>query len=183
MGKIVGFGLLGLVFSIFVGIFMAYVGAFNNGNVMEQNIVAAYDNNRNILAQYQQKVIEASQVSEFYANDLKEVVSAALEGRYGTNGAKAVFQAISEQNPNVDSAVYLKIQQIIDSGRKDFEVAQTRLIDNRRIYQTNLGYFWTGTMLKFAGYPKIDLSKYDIVTTANVEQTFETKKEEPLKLR
>lgn len=180
---VIGVGFIGIVTAIVLFVITSYISAYNAGNRMEQNIVAAYDNNRNILAQYQNKVLEASQVTEMQRDDLKEVVTAALEGRYGDNGSKAIFQAITEQNPQIDSSVYIKIQQIVESGRTDFKIGQEKLIDAKRVYQTQIGSFWRGTMLSFAGYPKIDLNKYDIVTTAKVEETFETKEEEPLKLR
>ena len=164
---IFGVGIIGVLMSITLFIAASYISAYNSGNRMEQNIIAAYDNNRNILAQYQNKVLEASQVTEMQRDDLKVVITAALEGRYGDNGSKAIFQAITEQNPQIDSSVYVKIQQVVESGRTDFKIGQEKLIDSKRVYNTQLGSFWRGTMLTLAGYPKINLDEYDIVTTVS----------------
>ena len=180
------------VLAIFVGIVFfavaiagaSYVSANNYGSEVEANLKASRDNNKNILAQYQQKVLEAVQVPEMYKNDFKEVLQGSLTGRYGPDGSKATFQWIKEHDINFDSSLYRKVQQLIEGGRKDFELGQTRMLDIRRGYETNLGYAWRGLWLRIAGFPKIDLTQYNPITTAGVEDTFASGKEKaPLKLR
>ena len=162
----------------------SYVTSYNYGNRAEKNIVAIWENNQNILAQYTQKVQEAAQVPGMMKDDVKEVVSAALSGRYGPDGSKAVFQWIQEQNPTVDAGIYRKIQQIIEAGRDEFKVSQTRLIDAKRAYSTNLGYLWKGLWMRIAGYPKINLDDYKAITNDYATKAFETGKEDgPIKLR
>lgn len=169
------------VVATFIGL---YVSAHNFGNRMEQSIIAEHTNNKNVLAQYSQKIVEAASVSEIYKNDLVEVTNAAIEGRYGENGSQAVFQWIQENNPQLDATVYTKVQQLIESGRNDFQVAQTRLIEQKRVYQTAQGNFVQGFFLSLAGYPKINLDDYKVVTTVRTEKTFESGVEEgPIKLR
>ena len=171
---------VGLIMSVIVG---SYIAAYNLGNRSEKRIEAVWTNNKNILSQYYLKVEEVVQVPEMYKNDFKEVITSALEKRYGEKGSQAIFQWMNEHQINYDSSLYLKIQQIIEAGRNEFEQAQTVLIDVKRVYQTLLGSFWKGIWLKISGYPKIDLSKYDIVMTEGVEKTFESKIETPLTLR
>lgn len=172
-----------IVLAGIVGIcFTGYVSAYNTGNRLEATIKATYEDNQNILAQYSNKVAEAAQVPAMQRDDLTKVVTAALEGRYGEDGSRAVFQMIQEQNPTIDSTVYVKLQQIIEGGRKDFEVAQTRLIDQKRVYETALGSFWTGMWMRVAGYPTIDLAEFKIVTNLRTEAAFEAGIEEPIKL-
>lgn len=160
----------------------SYVSAYNTGNRLEQNIKATYENNRNILAQYGNKIAEAAQVPAMQRDDLSAVVTAALEGRYGENGSQAVFQWIQEQNPTIDSTVYVQLQRMIEAGRNEFTTAQTMLTDQKRVYETSLGSFWQGTWLGVAGYPRIDLAEYKIVSTARADDAFETGIEEPMKL-
>lgn len=162
---------------------VSYISAYNMGNRMEQNIIATDTNNRNILAQYGNRVSEAAQVPAMQRDDLTQVVTAALEGRYGEDGSQAVFQWIQEQNPQIDSTVYVQLQRIIESGRIEFANAQTQLVDQRRVYETALGTFWGGTWLKIAGYPSIDLDEYQIVSTSRADEAFETGVEEPIQLR
>jgi hypothetical protein len=93
------------------------------------------------------------------------------------------MQWIQEQNPQLDSKVYLRIQQSIEAGRDEFKNSQTAMLDIKRSYETSLGYFWTGTWLRIAGFPKLNLDEYKIVSTARADNAFETGKEEPMKLR
>lgn len=173
-------GLLGSLAA--VGI-VSYVSAYNTGNRLEQNIKAAFDQNKNVLSQYSNKVAEAAQVPAMQRDDLTKVVEAALTSRYGESGSKAMFQWIQEQNPNINSEVYTKLQQIIEAGRNDFQQAQTEFIDKKRVYETQLGFLWRGFWLKLAGYPKINLADYKIVTDDRTEEAFKSGKQEPIKLR
>lgn len=162
---------------------ISYISAYNFGNRMETLLAATMDNNRNILAQYGNRVTEAAQVTEMQRDDLAAVVTAALEGRYGDDGSRAVFQFIQEQNPQIDSSVYVQLQRIIEAGRIEFQNSQTVLLDQKRVYETGLGSFWQGTWLAVAGYPKTDLSKIDIVSTTRANEAFDTKLEEAIQLR
>jgi hypothetical protein len=179
---------LGVITAVMVGcaavLIGSFISAYNYGNTMEKQLVALRDNNKNIYAQYTQKVMEAAQVPAMYRDDVTKVVTAALEGRYGPEGSKATFQWLQEQNPTLDASVYVKIQQLIEAGRNEFQNGQTRLIDVRRSYETSLGYFWQGIWLRLAGYPKVNLAEFKPVTTDRTEKVFEAGKEDgPLKLR
>jgi hypothetical protein len=163
---------------------VSYVSAANQGNEMEMGLKATFDNNKNLMAQYSQKVMEAAQVPAMARDDLLKLTKAAIEGRYGEKGSQAVFQMITEQNPTVDGALYRKIQQIVESGRNEFQNGQTRLIDQKRAYETQLGYVWKGFWMHLAGYPKVNLAEYKIVTTDRTESSFKAGREEaPLQLR
>ena len=176
-------GILGSVVLFVALVIGMFVSANNYGVTAEQSIVAAYDDNRNILSNYSKKVVEATQVPAMYTADLTKVVSASMEGRYGSDGSKAAFQWLKEMNIPFDSSVYKKVQQIIESGRNDFQVGQTRLVDQKRAYQTELGKFPRSIFMGFLGFPKLDLKKYDIVTDSRTETSFETKREEAIQLR
>jgi hypothetical protein len=178
----------GLIAAIVLGAFVgtgavSYISAYNTANRMERSIVATDENNRNILAQYGNRVAEAAQVPAMQRDDLTAVVTAALEGRYGKDGSRAVFQFIQEQNPQIDSTVYVQLQRMIEAGRIEFAAAQTKLVDQKRIYETSLGSFWQGTWMSVAGYPRIDLDEYQIVSTARADEAFETGIEQPMQLR
>ena len=161
----------------------SYVSAYNTANRLETGIKAAWTDNQNVLAQYSNRVAEAAQIPAMQRDDLKEVVTAALDARYGEDGSRAMFQCIQEQNPTIDSTVYVQLQRIIESGRTDFQVAQTRLIDQKRVYETALGSFWQGTMMRVAGFPRVDLDTYNIVINDRTEDAFKTGKEAPIQLR
>jgi uncharacterized protein (UPF0333 family) len=163
---------------------VSYISASNNGNRMEKQIIAEYDNNKNILASYSQKIAEAAQVPDMMRDDLQKVVVGAIQARYGADGSKATMQWLQEQNPSLDPQIYRKLQQIIEAGRDEFKTSQTRLIDVKRNYETNLDFFWSGMWMRLAGYPKINLADYKVVTTDKVEAAFKSGREEaPIKLR
>ena len=175
---------VGIVIAGFVALLAgSYISAFNGGNRMEQGIVAVYDNNQNVLSTYSNKVAEAAQIPAMQRDDLKDVVTAALDARYGEQGSQAMMQWIKEQNPTIDSAVYTQLQRIIEAGRDDFGAAQTQLIDRKRVYNTQLGSFWSGTWLSIAGYPKIDLDDYKIVLNEKTRETFKSGNDKAIQLR
>jgi flagellar biosynthesis component FlhA len=162
----------------------SYISAANYGNRMEMQLKAKWEDNENVLAQYGQKIMEMAQIPEMYAADVKSVTTAAIQGRYGEKGSNAVMQWIKEQNPTIDSSVYVKIQQAIEAGRNEFKNSQTQLLEIKRSYETSLGTVWQGFWLARAGYPKVDLTKYNIITTDRASKAFQTGKEDgPLQLR
>lgn len=180
----VALGLVAVMVVLAAVLVSSYVSAANAGNRMEKGIKATFENNQQILGQYGQKVLEASQVTDMARDDIVKVVKEAVQGRYGADGSKAVFQAITEQNPNVDPTLYRQIQQIIESGRTKFEEGQTRLIDQKRVYSTALDNVWGGMWMRIAGYPKINLDDYKSITTDRAAEAFKTGKESaPIQLR
>jgi nitrogen fixation protein FixH len=177
------FAVLGFFAAVIAICVTSYISAYNSGNMLENKLKASYENNQNILAQYSNTIAEAAQIPAMQRDDMKDVITAALDGRYGDEGSKAMFQAITEDNPNIDSAVYTKLQQIIQAGRKDFENGQKSLITVKQTYETALGSLWKGMWMRIAGYPKVNLADYKIVTNARTDAAFETKSEEPILLR
>lgn len=174
-------GVLAVLVLVGVG---SYISNYNYGNEAENQIKAEYKNMENILAQYSLKVKEVAQVPGMMADDLTRVTREALTGRYGADGSKAVFQWIQENYPGqVDASLYKQIQQVIEAGRDKFENAQTKFIDTKRVYETNLGYFWKGLWLRIAGYPKINLDDYKIISSGHAQKAFETGVDEEIKLR
>lgn len=110
-----------------VGVAVIYgLGVFNQGNVLEKALIAEQTNNRNLLSTYGKKVVEAAQVTGMQRDDLTKVVTATMQGRYGANGSGATMQWFKEQNMQLDSKVYIKVQQIIESGRNEFQQGQTQ---------------------------------------------------------
>lgn len=164
----------------------SYINAYNTGNQMENTIMAQYDKNRNTLSNMTNQVLEAAQVPDMMKEDLKEIVAGAMEGRYGPDGLKSMVVAIQENYPGqLDSSLYTRIQDIIEARRNEFKVAQDDLIDKTRVYKTALGSFWTGTWLRFAGYPTNDWDwkKYEPVVASRVQEVYETGTENNLQLK
>lgn len=186
MAKYIWLGVFAVLAGVLAG---SYISAYNSGNSYEQRIIAAWENNENVLAQYGQKITEAAQITDMQRDDVADILTGGLEARYGTDGSRAAFQWIQEQNPNVDSTVYVKIQQLVEAGRNEFKVAQTQLVDVKRGYRTDLGSFWRGTWLGIAGYPRINVGfrggpdDYKPITTRRASDAFESGVEEAIQIR
>lgn len=176
-------GFVGAALLLTVLAISSVIGINNNFVYQEAGLTAQYKQNQNNYDNFVKKVVEVAQIPDMMTADLERVTRAALSGRYGAEGSKAVFQMIQEQNPSVSPELYTKIQQVIESGRNSFEAEQKILLDKKRIYESQLNTFPSGLVAKFLGFPKIDLIKIDIVTSNRTEQVFETKKDEAIKLR
>ena len=173
---------IAIVLCLAVPAIFGYVSAYNLGNRTENQLTAMLENNENIYANGTQKVIEIAQVPSMYAEQVSKVTRDAIQGRYGQDGSKAVFQFLQEQNPQLDPAIFAKIQVVIEEFRNKFELAQRDMIDVKRMYNTQLGSLWTGFWLGVAGYPKVDMKKFEIVTTERARQTFDTKRDQGINL-
>lgn len=171
-----------LVFSlILIG---SYTSAYNYGNTMDNKVQAQYQQMENVLAQYSQRIQELVQVPVMYKDDLKEVISATMQGRYGQDGNKAVFSFIKEHSQGFDSSLYKTVSQSIEAGRKDFEFENKKLIDLTTEYKISIGTLYTGFWMRVAGFPKIDLTQYKPISNTYAAETFKAGKEvAPIKLR
>lgn len=172
-----------LVVGAFVGI-GSYITYKNLAVQSEASIEATYKNNQSILSNYTTKVQEAAQVTDMARDDLSKVMKDALTARYGSDGSKAVFNWIQENYPGqVNGKLYEKIQQIVESGRNDFQAAQTKLLDQLRLYEVQRNEVWSGFWIGVAGYPKKDLSQFKIITTDDVQEKFESGKDSTITIR
>lgn len=162
----------------------SYISYGNTAANAENGIKAKYADNENVYANGTQKVIEIAQVPAMYVDDLSRLTKDAIGGRYGADGSKAVFQMLREQNPQLDSKMYVKIQQVIEAFRDEFKNNQTALLDRCRVYDNMRDYAWSGFWLRMNGFPKKDIDKMcTIVSTAKARQTFETKTDTGIQLR
>jgi hypothetical protein len=168
-------GAIGLVIAGTVAV--SYFSAASYGNRAEQSLKAKYANNENVLSSGYQTLKGVAGVTKMATEDQINIFKAAIQGRYGADGSKAVFQMIKEQNPTVDASLYRKVQQVVESTQTEFKVSQTGMLDIKRSYETALGSPWQGFWLGVAGYPKIDLSKFVIISSEGASEAFRTKKQ------
>lgn len=183
MGMKVGLVVIVLIVLGLVSVVGAIIGVNNTCVSYEQSIIAQYKQNQNNYDNFFKKVKEVAQVPDIYVADFKKVYDGIMQGRYGSEGSKAAFQWIQENNPALDSSIYKQVQQVIEAGRENFEINQKTLLDKKRVYQTYIGVFPNNFISRIVGFPRIELDKYDIVTSDVTQQVFEEKKSEPLTIR
>ena len=172
---------LSAIVAILVG---SFISAHDYANKAETGIIMAKKNNMNILGQYTTKITEMVQVPSMMKDDLKEVIQAAIGGRYGSDGSKASWQWIKEHNPTIDPSLYTNIQQSIEAGRNKFENAQTGLLSRCQEYKTQLGKLIIGKFINLAGYPKENLDEVcEPIISTHAGKAYETGIDDGIKLR
>lgn len=171
------FVVLGILLLGFLIPIVSYVTNYNYGNEAEKSIKAKYTNNQNIRSSNALKVLDAVKMPREHAATLKDILATAMTAQYGSEGSRATMQWFHGQGITLDTEMWKKVQDIIVSGRNEFEVSQTALIDACRVYETNRGYLWKGMWLRIAGYPT-NLEEINKMCTpvisANTKKIFES---------
>lgn len=169
-----------LIIALVIG---QYSSAVAYGAKTEADIKATYANNQNILGQYSTKIGEMAQVPAMQRNDLTKLLESAFSARYGDNGSQATLQFIKEAYPGtLSNKLYENLQAEMASGRTEFQNNQTRLIDQKAKYETNLAYVFKGFWLRTAGYPKINMDDYKVIVSTQARKAFETGIDDGIKL-
>jgi hypothetical protein len=167
--------ILAVIVSAVVYLASAYISAANSGARIEANIKMLNSNSENVLSAVTTNIKEQAGITNVYAQDFQDSLSAAMSGRYGSDGSKAAMQWIKEQNPTLDSSIYAKVQDIINGGRKEFQTSQTRKLEVCRDYDARLKYVVGGFFMRAAGYPTIDLKDVcKVVSDVSSRQAFES---------
>lgn len=163
----------------------SYITSHNAANQYERSIVASHRNNQNVLGNCTVKIQEIAQIPAMYRDDLAAVIKVAVQKQGASvEGGQMVNQWVRESRlVQMDPTMYNKIGTAIESCSNEFTHHQTILLDKKRSYETQLGTFWTGRWMRFAGFPKIVLSDYDIVVATETKDTFDSGIRNPIKLR
>lgn len=177
--------ILGFLVACFLVVIIAVfsvIGTNNDCVRMEAGIKAQYSQNQNNYDNMFKKFMEATQVTSMYTEDLKKVYDSAIQARQ-KNAGNVMMNFVKEHNPTFDASMYKNLQVMIESGRNTFESNQKMLLDKKRNYEVQIGSFPAVFVVRVLGFPKIDLDKFDIVTSGQTQEAFDTKKAKAIKLR
>ncbi|MNG47061.1 hypothetical protein D3C79_49280 [compost metagenome] len=162
-----------------VALFLGYQSMHDNAITIENDIKRLDNESQNVLSSMTIKIQTLVGLNKTYTDGLKEVITAAVTGRYGDKGSQATMQWIQEQNPNVDSSMFKPVQAVIIGGNTEFQISQTRKNEVCTSYETMRDTLVRGFFLRLADFPKKDVLKLcQIVVDEATENAFKTGKRE-----
>ncbi len=173
-----------LVLGPIIAFGVAYIGHKDTAVATEEGIVGQYKADENTLAQMSLKVVEMMQVANSHTDDMVKLISAAMKGKYGDDGATAKMLWSNESTQTIDPSLKKEVMRAIKGGRTNFEQMQNNRIDMCRAYKTTLRQTVSGFFLSLAKFPEIDLATYcEIVSSSHAREAFETKIDKGLDLK
>lgn len=186
--KNIGTVILVVVLILGAGLLMSACGWYNQSVRLENSVTAQYLNNQNSYDAFWKKVKETAQVADHYKNGFKDVLQGAIEGRYADGGGQ-MMKFITEANPSLDPSLYRKVQDVIESGRNEFQQGQRDLLDKQRSYKNHLQQTQGAVFTSFLSFPKVKTGReapsedtdndgkltvldYKIVTSVQTQEAF-----------
>lgn len=137
---------------------------------LQEKVNAQYTSNKSNYDNMWKSFVETSQVTDKQAEQFKSVYNEMISGRY-KNDSQVLMKMIQEQNPQLDASVYKNLQNLIVSGRQDFDHQQSELTDVIREYNTYIRqHFIMNTIFNFK---TLDASNF-IVTSQRTTNAFST---------
>ncbi|MDF2615440.1 MAG: hypothetical protein K0Q47_95 [Sedimentibacter sp.] len=165
-----------LVLMLFIG--LAETWSHRNIAVdLEERIAAQYKSNQNSYDSMWKKFKELTQVTELQADQMKDVYTDLISGRY--EDSDVLFKMVTEDNPDINTSVYTQLQQQIEAGRNSFKNDQDKILDIIREYNSKVRK-WI-IMSAITGRTRIDENKY-IVTSKETQNAFDEKQADVIDL-
>ncbi|MCP1184939.1 hypothetical protein [Paenibacillus sp. 1781tsa1] len=168
-------GVLILVIAISVGTIWSHR---NTAVKLEERIEAQYVSNQSNYDNMWKKFKEMTQVTDLQAEQIKDVYTGLIAGRYDDQGL--LFKMVQEQNPQLDTSVYSQLQREISAGRQQFDNNQKQITDIIREYNTYIKvHFIMASITQRTIY---DMNKY-VITSEQTQDAFKTKKADVIDLK
>ena len=158
--KWIGLGALA-VLAIYA--FMTYSGLVGLQNSMQ----ATFKNNQQVYSSVLIQIESTGAIAKAGTDQQIKGATEAIAARYGKDGAKGVMTWIQEQNPNIDTKLYAKVQQIVQIGYTRFEANQRTLIDKTRIYQNMVTIPPSSMVAKIFGFTMEEIAPYTTILISN----------------
>lgn len=173
---ILGFVVILLLFGICV--FGKGISVYNTHIDLKTKIEAQQKSNEANFDTMWKKISQVSQVSDKYKAGLTEVLNAYTSGRK-TDSDQLLMNWIKEAVPTFDSSIYKQINNIVVSSRDDFFNNQKILIDLSRQHNQFIQKFPNNL---FCGILNIQPIEIKVITSTKTEKTFESGKEDDIKI-
>lgn len=146
--------------------------------VLENGIEAQIDKNKSNYDAMWKSFTESVQVSKLQASQVKEVYTDLISSRY--TDTNVLFKMVTEDNPQLDTKLYTRIQELIESGRATFDSNQGHLTAKVEAYNN---YIVDKVVLKIIRpeIKKKNASDYMVLST-KTDNAFETGQDDAINL-
>lgn len=165
-----------IIIIIGIGSGMTMWSQRNHAVRLHNKVEAQYKDNQNEYDNMWKKFKELTQVTDLQAEQMKDVYTDLISGRY--NDENLLFKSIQESNPQLTSDVYVQLQREISAGRESFKNCQTKILDVVREYND---YVETKIFMIVLGKEPLDVDDY-VITSDKTEDAFDSKKDDEIKL-
>ena len=155
---------------------VAVVSTLNGYARVSTKAAAVQADNKNVLDNTRKAIREAAAVSDREVDALMSIMVGYAEARGpnqgGGDGNAISIGMVTEAVPSIASVQTLaKLQNIVVAGRKDWQAAQTNLIELKRQGDEMLALFPSGAILGMFGREPIEIT---VVTSRETEGNFES---------
>lgn len=176
-GTIISLSVLGALGLMLLMLVVYVVGTYNDLVQQENGVIAVHEDMKNVHASIFNNMKSQGISVEKYGDTVIKAIEVAMGGRYGKNGAQGAMLWLKEQNPSIDSAVYLKLQTVIEAGYTRFESTQRGKIDRLRVIDNTLESFPKGFIARLFGFPKkVTADMRVTISSEATEEMMKTKK-------
>lgn len=169
------------------------ISSYNSMVDAEKGVIGVWRDSQIQHDTFWKSVKETAQVTDAYKDAFMEAVTATADARYA--GKDPAVSLIMEANPTLDPATFVKVQQVIESGRREFAATQRTLVDRQRAYDAATERFPNNLFAGIMGFPRpltgeiapaddIDgdgvktVLDYRIVTSTTTQEAFRTGRED-----
>jgi len=121
---IAGGGLLAVVLLM---VFIMNISYQNTYERIALDIDAQYKKIESDYEKMSRVILQQAGILNKYSSDFKDIYKGMMQGRYGEDGSKAMFQWIKEQNPQLDASVYAKLMTTVEAQRTQFSRYQEKV--------------------------------------------------------
>lgn len=170
---------LGIVFLIAFSVVLTYFHYKDEATTYESAIILDYKNAQNKLSSFTLKMKDSIGLKNMDVKQLESIVVNVMKAKMGEDGSKALFQAFQEQNIPYNNEIANKMLVMIDSGRDEFGLHQSKLSGSCNKYIERQRLSWSGFWYELADKPSDDkhfnMDMCELVLDADTNEAYRTK--------
>jgi len=127
LGLKLGIGGAAFVVLALLIVFIMSISYQNSYESIDQDIQAQYKKIESNYEKMSRVILQQAGILNKYSTDFKDIYKGMMQGRYGKDGSKAMWQWIKEQNPQIDASLYAKLMTTVEAQRTGFDRQQGKV--------------------------------------------------------